>query len=266
MAQEGKSVAPTQDKSGLTRIQKKDLIMRTRTISAVLALALPMSAQAGDWTHSVSVYGWFPALDSTIGTAFGDLDMSVSAKDLISNLDMAFMGAYEANNGQWGFVGDLFYSDISSSKPGPFGFASADLDLELTILSGFATYRISQTDTSIVDLYGGLRAYDMTVDGQFNGGANPTFGGADTWVDPVIGIRGRWSLSEKWGFTALLDLGGFGIGSDMSGQFLGTFDYAINDRWDFRFGYRYLAIDKPIGGRDNRIDLHGPILGASYTF
>lgn len=240
--------------------------MRLTLPSAVLALALPVTAQAQEWEHSVSIYGWFPALDSTISTAFGDLDMSVSAKDLISNLDMAFMGAYEGRNGKWSFVGDLFYSDISANKPGPFGFASADLNLELTILSGFVGYRVSETSTSAVDLYGGLRAYDMTIAGQFNGGANPTFGGSGEWVDPVVGLRGRWSLSDSWAFSAALDVGGFGIGSDMSGQVLGTVDYSINSAWKLRFGYRYLAIDKPINGRNARVDLHGPLFGATYTF
>lgn len=234
--------------------------------AALLATAVPAMALAEDWTQSVSIYGWFPALDSTISTAFGDLDMSVSAKDLISNLDMAFMGAYEINNGQWGFVGDLVYADVSSNKLGPLGFASADLDLTLTVLSGFATYRISNTSTSALDFYGGLRAYDMKLGGQFNGGGDPTFGGSDTWVDPVIGLRGKWSLSDKWAVSGLADIGGFGIGSDLSGQLLATFDYALNDKWDLRFGYRYLAIDKPIGGRDARIDLHGPLFGATYTF
>lgn len=241
-------------------------MMRPNLAPAILAMALPMTAQANEWNHSLSIYGWFPSLDSTISTAFGDLDMSVSAKDLISNLDMALMGAYEINNGQWGFVGDLFYSDISANKPGPFGFASADLDLTLIILSGFATYRVSQSTGSAIDVYGGFRAYDMTIDGQFNGGQDPTFGGSDKWVDPVIGVRGNWTLSDKWGFSAVADLGGFGVGSDMSGQLLGTFDYALNDNWDLRFGYRYLAIDKPIGGRDARIDLHGLIFGATYSF
>lgn len=240
--------------------------MRRHLTPAILAMVLPMATQANEWNHSLSIYGWFPALDSTISTTFGDLDMSVSAKDLISNLDMALMGAYEINNGQWGFVGDLFYSDISANKPGALGFASADLDLKLIILNGFATYRVSQTSTSAIDVYGGLRAYDMMIDGQFNGGANPSFGGSDTWIDPVIGIRGNWSISEKWGFSAVVDLGGFGIGSEMSGQFLGTFDYALKDQWELRFGYRYLAIDKPISGRDARIDLHGPIFGATYSF
>lgn len=240
--------------------------MRSTIIPAIVALSTATAAKAEERRHSLSIYGWLPAVDARISTAFGDLEINGSGSDILDSLQMAFMGAYEFNNGDWGFVGDFLYADIATDKTGPFGFASVDVELKLTLLSAFATYRLSNTNTSAVDVYGGLRVYDMKIDGQFNGGANPTFGGSETWVDPVIGLRGHWELSGKWAISAAADLGGFGIGSDMSGQFLGTVNYALNDRWDLRFGYRYLVIDKPIGGRDMRFDLHGPLLGATYTF
>ncbi|MEQ9692899.1 hypothetical protein [Shimia sp. SDUM112013] len=240
--------------------------MKKAIIPTIVALSMPLTAQAAEWNYSASLYGWFPGLDSTIGTAFGDLDMDISAQDLISNLDMAFMGTFEGHNGQWGYLADIFYSDISTNKTGPFGFVSADLDLKLTLVSLAATYRVSETATSQVDLMGGLRGYDMDVGGQFNGGGNPTFGGSDKWVDPVIGLRGRWALSDQWSLTALGDVGGFGLGSDLSWQVLATFDYALNDSWLLRFGYRHLEVDKPINGRDVQVGLSGPIFGATYRF
>lgn len=136
------------------------------------------------------------------------------------------------------------------------------------MFSGYAAYRVDETSRSSIDLAAGFRAYDMQVDGALNtgGGASVPFGGSESWVDPIIAIRGNWALSEKWLLTGFADIGGFGVGSDLTWQVMATFDYQLNDSWALRFGYRYLEIDKPVGGNDLKTGISGPIFGATYRF
>ena len=47
---------------------------------------------------------------------------------------------------------------------------------------------------------------------------NRSFSFYDDWVDPVIGLRGRFNLNKAFYLTAESDVGGFGIGSDIALQ------------------------------------------------
>lgn len=244
--------------------------MRSATLTTLLMLALPVAAQADDWEYSAQIYGWLPGLGGSVATAHGDLDFSSSGSDLISNLDMAFMGTFEARNGKWGFVGDLIYADLGNSVPSPFGalFASADVKVKMTALSGYALYRAVENTNVTMDVGAGFRAFGLDLSGTLAAGTLPTesFDESDSWVDPLIAVRANWKLSDQWSATGLLDAGGFGVGSDSTWQALVAVNYQINDRWSARFGYRYLDIDKPVNGRDVNLSLSGPVLGVAMQF
>ena len=66
--------------------------------------------------------------------------------------------------------------------------------------------------------------------------------------------------------TAVGDIGGFGVGSDLTWQAIGTLDYAVNDRLELRAGYRALSVDYEDGKFLYDVLMQGPILGATYRF
>ena len=249
----------------------------TRRLHLPLALllaapTLPSVAQAQDWEYQASVYGWFSGLDSSVGTQFGTLETELSFSDVWDMLDMAFFGTFEARRGQLGFILDLNYTDLSTTKNTPFGtnFSSATVDTKLTIASGYATWRISDTPGAAVDLAGGFRAYDLDIGITLAPGDLPgqSFSQGDSWFDAVVGARAIIPLAEGWTATVAGDVGGFGIGSssDMSYNALLLVGYDINDTWSIKGGYRYLGFDKTLNGRDVTLDLSGPLLGVSARF
>jgi opacity protein-like surface antigen len=249
----------------------------SRRLSLPLALLLaaplvPSAAAAQDWEYQASIYGWFSGLDSSVGTQFGTLDTELSFSDVWDMLDMAFFGTFEARQGQLGFILDLNYTDLSTTKNTPFGvaFSSATVDTKLTIASGYSTWRISDTTAAAIDLAGGFRAYDLDLGITLAPGAAPgqSFSQGDSWFDAVIGARAIFPLGDRWTATVAGDVGGFGIGSssDMSYNALVTVGYDINDTWSIKAGYRYLGFDKDLNGRDVSLDLSGPLLGVSARF
>lgn len=72
-------------------------------------------------------------------------------------------------------------------------------------------------------------------------------------------------LSYLW-----LDVGGFGIGSDLTYQVIGTVGYLFDSGVRVFGGWRYFAFDYETedGGLDKTLDLgySGPVFGASYAF
>jgi len=88
----------------------------------------------------------------------------------------------------------------------------------------------------------------------------------ENWVDPVVGVRAQFELSEKWSGTVFADYGGFRSGSE-TWQVLLTADYNINENWVARVGYRHIAVDHDLkNGTAFSFDQSGPMFGATYRF
>lgn len=240
-------------------------------IAAAAALAMgvsPAVAQQNDWNYEASIYLFAPDTTTTIATPARTIEGKLSFSDALSNLDFAFMGAFGASNGRWSFLADYMYTDLSfgSPPPGP-AFASVDTSMTTQFLNGYVAYRVYDEPDVQVDLAGGFRWFgvksSMTLQPVPPGGTNTI---NDSWVDPVIGVRVRFAMSEKWAGTAFFDYGGFQSGEE-TWQALLTADYALNDNWVLRGGYRYLTVDHATNNTGSfSLTQSGLILGATYRF
>ncbi len=241
---------------------------KTFSIAALLLVITgPSVAQDRQWEFATTLYLWGSGITSSIGTSRGPIESEISFGDILKDLDMAFMGVLEARRGPWGFIGDLMYTDVSSTEDTPFGvlFSAADVSTRMTTFSGYALYRAVDAPTGTVDVGVGVRANSLDIDVTLQPGTLPleAFSVGDTWVDPLVAGRAKVPLSDRWFATAFVDVGGFGIDSDLTWQVLGTVGYEINDRWSVSMGYRYMSTERTIGGQDVQLELSGPILGAT---
>lgn len=235
-----------------------------------LVVALPLAAGAEEWDFRASVYGWTPGLDTTVGTPQGDLDASLSISDVLNDLDAAFMGTFEAQYGRWGLIGDLMYSDLTSSKGTPFGtlYSKGKVETALTTFTGYLAYRVWESDQGIFDFAGGFRAFWLDTTTTLVGGTQPTFsiGSENDWVDPVIAARARVNINDKWFATALADAGGYFDGSSSTWQVFASVGYQFNPTWSMQLGYRYMNIEKEQGQGDLSMAMSGPLIGVSASF
>jgi opacity protein-like surface antigen len=251
----------------------KAISMNRRWLAPLLILAAtPVHAQSGEWTYRATLYGWLSGLSTSIDTPRGTVSTDLSFSDILDDLQMAAFATFEARRGDWGYIADLNYTDLSSSRDTPVGvlFSSAEVDSELTILAGYAAYRIVDGPTGYVDLAPGFRAYSLDIDVNIEGAAAPTlsYSSSENWFDAVIGLRGGAPVSDRWSVRGFADVGGFGLGesSDLSWQVAGFVNYAFNERWSADLGYRYLSVEKEINGFDTTLELSGPVIGISARF
>jgi hypothetical protein len=244
--------------------------MKRTTLACLCALAAgPAAAQDGGWNFSATGYLWLPATKTTADTDFGEVDSTLSAGDAIVDLEFGFMGSVAAQRGRWSLIGDLIYTDVSSksSTPRGFLFERGRIDTEVAVVGGYAAYRIAETEQASFDIAGGFRLLSVDVDGKLQNAALPTenFGGSETWVVPLIAARAIIPFADRWTATLSGDFGGTGS-DDKTWQALGSLDYAFNETWSAVLAYRYLTIDKSIGGSDNTIEMYGPAFGVTYRF
>ena len=237
--------------------------------TAIVALLAATPAAAQEWTFRGTVYGWLPALDTSVDTARGTVSGELSMSDVLDALDMAFMGVLEARYGRWGVIGDLTYANLSSSasiNPAS-GFEGADIGTRLTIFSGYGVYRVAETPQISLDLGAGFRAFSMALDVDLDSGARGQdldLGIDGQWTVPILAARIVAPFSERWFGTAVVDAGAWL--DDSTWQALATLGYNFNARWSMQAGYRYMNIETQVSGRDVSLDMSGPIIGVSARF
>ena len=246
--------------------------LKQMTTAACIALATgaaqPASAQSTGWSYEGTLYLFMPRTDTTIGTAAGPIESSLSFSDALDNLDMAFMGGFAATNGKWSFLLDYMYYDLGfNSAVADPAYSGLDTSVKTQIMNGYVAYRVYEDPSAAIDLAGGFRWFDTDTTLRLQPGTSPgrSASSDDSWVDPVIGLRARVRLADRWTGTGFFDYGGFSDDSE-TWQALVTVDDALTDNWLLRGGYRYISVDHTTDGSRFQFSQSGPILGAAYRF
>jgi opacity protein-like surface antigen len=240
--------------------------------SLTILAAGPVHAQSSDWTYRATLYGWLSGLSSSIDAPRGSVSTDLSFSDVLEDLQMAAFASFEARRGNWGYIADLNYTDLSSSRDTPMGilYSSAEVDTKMTIFAGYAAYRLVDGPNGFLDLAPGFRAYSLDLDVNIVGAAAPSlsYSSSENWFDAVIGLRGGMPISDRWSARGFADVGGFGLGdsSQLSWQVGAFVNYAFNETWSADVGYRYLSIEKEINDFDTTLELSGPLIGVSARF
>ncbi len=228
---------------------------RTAAAGALLAgavIAAPAVAQdagADGWAFTVTPYLWAAGISGEAGTLPGlpPADVDDSFGDIFDDLRFAGMVAASARRGRFGLAGDLQYvetrADSTSLTP---LFDGETLTSKSFIFSALGEYVAYESDRTQLLVAGGLRVWSVDTELDLDGGllAGRTIDGDDTWVDPMLGVRGRIDVvgdvfASGWAYA-----GGFGAGSEIMADLFGGLGYAWSDRIETTLGYRWLRVDR----------------------
>ncbi|MDS9469628.1 outer membrane beta-barrel protein [Paracoccus sp. MBLB3053] len=257
---------------------KLEIKMLRRTTGLVIATcsliasttqgtAQPFDTSEG-WSAQATLYGWLPVISGAQQGLDGEPVLDLKQDDILSRLDMAFMGTAELRRDKWGLLADLVYIDLSHDADWLGNRLTISTETKVKMVTLAAAYRWHEDARSSADIYAGARYFDVDMD--FGSATDLRERESDaqiSWTDGIIGLRGETKLNERWSFRSFLDVGGFDSSSDLSWQVYGGGNYAISENWDAAFGYRYLSIVKE-GDRNAKldIDVHGPVIGIAYKF
>lgn len=234
-----------------------------------LSISLPKSAIAEDrWQFEGAFYLYMPESKTSLNTALGPIDASLSFKDALQNLDFGFMGAFAAQRGRWTLLADFNYTDLTFSNP-TSGASYSQVDTELTtqFLSGYALYEAVQSPSLTLEVGGGLRWFSTDTKFTLQPGLLPgqSRSANENWIDPLLAARIRVPLSAQWTFSGMVDYGGFSPDSE-TWQALAVVEYAFAKNWSAVGGYRHISFDHDIDGEDFGFSQSGPLLGVKYKF
>jgi hypothetical protein len=243
-------------------------MLKTMALVATFLSAGAASAQDGDWTYRATIYAWLPAMSTSVETRFGTIEQDASGSSVLDALDMAFMGSFSAQNGNWGVVGDLLYADLSQTTQTPLPlFDSASIGVKLTALSGYGLYRVSNDSPVQFDIGAGFRNFNIGVDTSLSAGLAPAQAQSvdGSWTDPLLAARLMVPIDEKWFLMGFADFGGTGA-NDQTYQVYTGIGYNFDPAWSMQIGYRYMDITNTLQGRDVNIGLSGGLMGVTYSF
>lgn len=254
------------------------------------------------WNFNVTPYGWMTSINGTVTAKGRSVSTSASFIDLVENSDklIPFMGYVEIGKGRFSAFGDIFYADMgfSAEKSGQVdpvpgleisARGKAALDTKLTIAQAAAAYDIIRKGGTTVSGYAGIRYWrmDAEINLKIKGAVDVEAlglkrkgkyaiarSGETDWVDPLVGFRVRQELTQRDSIQLAADIGGFGVGSDISWQVFGAYthnwDIGRDTKLGLTLGYRILSVDYSEGkGQNERgidLALHGPMAGLSLKW
>ena len=250
-----------------------------------------------DWAYSLTPYIWLPTIDGTLkynlppGTG-GSPNISVGPTDWLELLNAGVLVSGNARKGKFSVFTDLVYLSLTSKNDGRVESVDdgstripidasvvvntrTDLDgLTITLAGG---YTLKQTESSVVDLFAGVRyfgvdvstSWDLTASINTPGGALalPAQGSIgndkDLW-DGIVGVRGYRAIGEgKWTMPFYFDVGTGS--SEITWNAMAGFAYEYG--WgDLMLMYRHLEYDQDPASLLQDFSFSGPAFGARFNF
>ena len=223
------------------------------------------------WSFSITPYVWGAGISGDVGV-FGlpTVDVDASFSEIFDHLDFGAMLASELRYGRFGIATDLVFVKLSGTEGTPFGILarSASVDVETLAFTAAGEYRLVEGPAGSLDLMAGARLWSVdttvSVEGGLLGSRERSDG--ESWVDPLVGAKGRFDLSPKFYLTGAAMVGGFGVASDFMWDVWGGGGYQFNKHIAAVVGYRGMGVDFEHDGFVYDVVQHGPVIGAAIHF
>lgn len=232
-------------------------------LAASMALgAAPQAtvAEPGQWHYDLSLNLFMASLSGDLAARGLPVSVDASFDDIVSNLEFSAAGRFTATRDRLVLSTEVSYMGLGAES------ATATADLKQWLVEPSVGYRVSDAFTGFV----GVRYNSIKADTRAKGPLS--FGGVQTqdWFDPIAGFLLHTPLGEKWSFDGRFDLGGFGVGCDLTWQIFPYFNWRFSDRGALQLGWRWLATDYEDGSGNTlfRYDVivQGPQAGLTFSF
>jgi hypothetical protein len=230
---------------------------------------------------SLTVPIWVPGVSGTFGSGSTEVSVDRSeegavskASEVVTSIEFALVGRLDARWDRWVGLADIFGARVRETAD--FAVAQQDADAAMSAVFGrlLLGYRAVASQASggcgrwDVDALVGFRAYRAHI--ELDSPAALAFDRTRTWADPLVGGRVSYDMPGPVDFRLTADVGGFGVGSDLSWCVSAQAVWCISRHFSIELGYTWLTVESDLGANDDRflfeLDVHGPELAITYRF
>jgi len=249
--------------------------MRKLLVLLSILMLMPIMVYAeGEWDFKLTPYAWFAGVKGNVSTVPGPpvIPIDVSPSDALSDSQASFMVFFEARQQQHGMLFDILYTDSESDST---LVDAINLTLKSIsrnkIFSAAYEYEFYNNDKTVFDGFAGVRYWKVDTIMEFGIGGNPLSGrtirNAESWVDPLVGIKGSTPLGDSNFYVAgWLAGGGFGVGSDSFYDVSANIGYQWSKSIGTTLGYRMFDVKYGEGTFFYDVKQEGWALGLTWAF
>lgn len=233
-------------------------------LSSLMWLA---SAHADEWRTSAALYAQFAGLRGEAAAGPVSVDIDVSFSDMLDHLDTGGVMALRSENDRWAFAVNAVFLGSEAEIATRTGLLF-DVDLTQDLVEATWSWRA----TEIYELFAGVRYQSLAAEMSVTNAAGATTSAlaVESWWDPIVGGRAEWPLGTAWALIARGDIGGFGVGSELTWSALATLEWNVSQSVGLVIGYRALDTDYEggTGARQFRLNtlVAGPLIGIRFNF
>jgi hypothetical protein len=238
--------------------------------------------EGGGWTFTLAPYLWAAGLNGTAGLGRIDADVDASFGDILKDLNIGGMALVEARHDRLGFFANSLFIRTKADSSGAI---DTKVTNDTTIIAAGVSYRVVDFDvgelvegqpvTIGIEPYAGARWTHLRLEIELRQGNRPVPGHlpqADKsrdWVDPIVGTRVHVNFTDNWVLSGAADVGGFGVGTDVSWNaqgYVGYRDTLFGVPVVYNVGYRALYQNYDHDNFKWDVLQQGPILGTVFKF
>ncbi len=237
------------------------------------------SSGTKNWEFALApLYLWAVNIDGEMTVKGQTQSLEFDFDEIFDKLEAAFTLHFEGlYKKKWGFLFDFSYINISDSftTPGP-GAANINLDFEDIMVELGGIYRFYEKGPHIFEGLGGARFTNLDAEIDITGGPPPTPQRIDAkqeWWDPILGLRYKWQISEKWMLNLRADIGAGFVAGDTSDSTWNAVGFISFQPWKhvgFLGGYRALDVDYETGTGIEQFKydmlMHGLLMAVNITW
>jgi hypothetical protein len=238
--------------------------MQTQRIHKCLLLALglacagPLHAQTNKWTFDTTLYGLAAGMSGEVGIGPINADVDMGFDKIWDNLEFGAMGKIRVGYERWALSTDVIFMGLGASQH------DVTADLDQWVVEPTLSYRLSKYFEALA----GVRYNNLS--GEISGPLGRASTGTQDWWDPILGVNFSVPFAEKFSFNVRGDVGGFGVGSDLTWQAFPYFCWQFAKWGSVQAGYRLVYNDYETGTGLKRFHYDmltlGPQLGMTLHF
>jgi hypothetical protein len=222
--------------------------------------ALFAQPASDSWEITVAPYLFGAGLSGTQTVRGREVEVDLSAGDILSDLQFGAMGVLVARKGAWGVGADLMWTALGTSTD----IANVDFDQ-----GAFAFYGLRRLGPAAEATFG-VRINFLQGTLGFKGPLQTTVEQSKTWADPVVGLNLRTPGTGRVLARLYGEVGGFGLGSDFAWQIFPSIGIRVGEAATLDLGYRWIDTDYEDGEGNEQFGydtmIQGPILGFTFRF
>lgn len=246
---------------------KRQLLFLISFTSVVISPVIAFSEEKDNWQFELApFYLWAINIDGDFGLRGKTTSTNIDFNDVWGNLQGVLTVRFNAlYHRKIGLFFDYNYLNLETKPVTRTGATEVGFTSQILNLAG--TYRFME-GRHTVDGLAGIRYNKMDADVNFNL-VGITLDGDQNWVDPIIGLRYEYSLSDKWALRLYGDIGGFGVSSDFTWQAIFQIHYQPWENVSLVGGFRALGIDYESGSSEEfsyDTTAYGPLVGLDIRF